>query len=96
MSIKERLSELRHETVEVRGESVTVRELTAGQRVELLEAFRENAAAAMFLVCAMTARDENGLIWTREEAAELPPDVVDSIANAALNLSGMGASIPNE
>jgi hypothetical protein len=96
MSLKARLSQLKSETVEVRGETVTVRELTAGQRIELLEVFRENAAAAMTQVCAMAAVEDGAPIFTAEEAEHLPPDVVDAIASTALRLSGMGGGLPND
>lgn len=95
MSLKAKLSSLKTEAVEVRGESVTVRELTAGQRVELLTMFRDNPAQAMTLVCAMCAYDGGEPLFSREEAENLPPDVVDAIANVALQLSGMGRDDPN-
>lgn len=96
MSLKDKLSSLKTERVEVRGESVTVRELTAGQRVELLEVFRDNPARAMSLICSMSAFDGGEQLFTREEAENLPPDVVDAIANVALQLSGMGRESPND
>ena len=96
MSLKAKLSHLNSEVVEVRGESVTVRELTAGQRVDLIGAFRDNPAKAMALICAMTALEDGSPLFTGEEADQLPPDVVDKIANVALRLSGMGDAIPNE
>lgn len=95
MSLKAKLAHLKSETVEVRGESVEVRELTAGQRAELLVVFRENAAKAMNLICAMTAVEDGKPIFTKDEADNLPPDVVDKIANVALRLSGMGDALPN-
>jgi len=96
MSLKERLSHLKTESVEVRGETVTVRELTAGQREKLVVVFRDNPAAAMAAVVAMCARDGSEPIWSEAEVADLPQDVVDAIGNAALRLSGLGGDDPND
>jgi hypothetical protein len=95
MSLKSKLASLKTEVVEVRGESVTVRELTAGQRVELLQVFRDNPAKAMTIICAFCAFDGGEPLFSTEEADNLPPDVVDAIANTALRISGMGDAGPN-
>jgi hypothetical protein len=96
VSLKAKLSNLRHAEVEVRGERVTVRELTAGQRAELLPLFKDNPAKVFSLVCAMCAYDGDSLLFSRDEAESLPPDVVDAIAGEALKLSGMGDESPND
>jgi hypothetical protein len=97
MSLKDRLSLLKTTEVEVRGEKVGVAELTAGQRESLLGLFQSSPVKAMAAVCAMCARDENGEAFlTPEDAETLPPDVVDTIAGAALKLSGMGDDSPND
>jgi hypothetical protein len=95
VSIKDRLSKLKESSVEVRGETVSVTELTAGQREKLVPMFSESGVSAMRYICAMCARSDGELIWTPEEAENLPPDVVDAIAGEALKLSGMAPDAPN-
>jgi hypothetical protein len=96
VSIKERISLLKTSTVEVRGETVGVVELTAGQREQLLPLFQDSPVKAMTYICAMCAREDGAQIWTPEEAANLPPDVVDAIAGEAMRISGMGDANPND
>jgi hypothetical protein len=96
VSLKAKLSNLKSSTIKVRGEEVAIRELTAGQRAQLYTVFKDDPVAAMPLVCAFCARDGGNPMFTAEEAAELPPDVVDAIANEALKLSGMGGDSPND
>jgi hypothetical protein len=96
VSLKTKLSMLKTSTVEVKGETVEVVELTAGQRASLQSVFQDSPLKAMTLVCAMCARAGGEPIWTAEEAESLPPDVVDAIAGEALKLSGMGDDSPND
>lgn len=96
MSLKDRLSALKSSEIQVRGETIGVVELNAAQREELLPLFQSAPVKAMRYVCAMSARENGEPIWTPEEAAELPPDVVDAIAGEAMRLSGMGDESPND
>lgn len=87
---------LKVSAIEVRGETVDVVELTAGQREALLPLFQDSPVKAMTHICAMCAREGGAPIWTPDEAEGLPPDVVDAIASEAMRISGMGDDSPND
>jgi hypothetical protein len=84
---------LKTEAVEVRGEKILVRELTAGARTAVLEAAKVSPLTAQIIAAQMCAVDGTGalLCKTYEQAADWPPDVVEAIADKAMNLSGMEA-----
>ena len=96
MSLKARLSKLKTSTVEVRGETIEVVEITAGQRESLIPMFKDAPVSAMRHVCAMCAMEDGSPVWTPEEAESLPSDVVDAVATEALRISGMDDASPND
>lgn len=80
--------ELKTRTFQVRGQDVTVRELTQAQRntfTEMVQADRYRGPALLVSL---------GLVFpvlTEEEAKEEPADAMQEIVSAIMDLSNMGA-----
>jgi hypothetical protein len=78
---------LKEATITVRDEQITVRELTHGQRsewVKVAEADRYNGPLMLVSLGCVAPT------FTKEEALELPSDVVETIVAKVLEISGMG------
>lgn len=77
----------KEETIDIRGQEVTVRELTAKQRAK----WAKDAGADKFLGPAMlVSLSCVSPKFTLEEALEEPTEVIERITEIAMRLSGMG------
>jgi hypothetical protein len=77
---------LKEATFPVRGQSVTVRELTQGERNDWVKATQEDryrTFAFLMSKCCITPS------FTEEEACQEPTDVADVIVDKILKLSGI-------
>ena len=93
------LAALKREQVEVRGQTVHIRELSVADRDRLLKFEAGNATAIpAFLVAQCAVTPEGAPLFSAEEAAQLAqaaPEVVDAVAAAIMKLSGLGADEKN-
>lgn len=74
----------RTKTVQVRGQDVTVQEMTGTVRDSWLARHKENPQTSMFYLmahCSVTPK------WTEDEAKAEPADVIDAVVNAILDVS---------
>jgi hypothetical protein len=85
--------QLRTETIQVRGESILVRELTAGQKARWAEEAERNKFEIQYRLAALTSVDPP---LTAEQAQELPSEVIEAICNCAMRLSGMDKEDPKK
>ncbi len=87
------LSALKRGKLEVRGQEIHYREMSAGDRGAVLAAYNKDPAEAGVLVVAMCVTDPEGNpLFSRDKASEVAkaaPEVVDAIARAVMKLSGM-------
>lgn len=86
---------LKEKTLEIRGQKVLVRELTAAQKAEWSTGSQGDKLRAQFFLASLCCVDP---VLTEEEAANSPSEVIDAIAECALELSGINlqkkASVP--
>lgn len=84
---------LRTRTVNVRDAEVRIRELSVRARQEFIETVRGGTAQAGAWLVQMSAIDEEGkALFSAEDAqalSESSPEVVDVIAGAVLEISGL-------
>jgi hypothetical protein len=73
------------ETIEVRGQQITVRELTSKQKGDWAKAAQADVYSAPYMLVALVC--EPGV--SADEAAGWPADVVERIVDVARRLSGM-------
>lgn len=76
---------LKAETIEARGSSITVRELTYKQKVSWAKAVQEDMYCAPSLLASMVCHPA----VSAEEAEDWPAQVLEQIADVARRLSGM-------
>lgn len=92
------LANIRKDVVEVRGEKVHIRELTAAERGRLLVAVRSDPTLGPTFVTGLCALKPDGSpLFTPEEAEKLnesASDVVDKISQAVLKLSRLEDAPP--
>lgn len=75
---------LRTKVIEVRGQKVTVRELTHAERKEFLEVFKtRDAYPYLMSKCAVEPT------WTEEEVPQESSEIIIAICDAGLELSGL-------
>jgi hypothetical protein len=81
---------LKTEEIEVRGQKLTIRELSLSSRGKLIEATKKDpvATAAVIVELCLLGDDGNPML-TRADCQQLPSDVVEQIAEHAMRLSGM-------
>ena len=80
---------LKETTVEVRGESVRVREMTHAERLQWVQVATEDRWAGPALLLSLCILDPK---MTEEEAGALPGEVVQVISNAVMKLSGLAVT----
>lgn len=84
---------LRTRTIFVRDAEVRIRELSVRGRQEFTEVVRANQAGAAAWLIQMSVIDEEGKpLFNEEDAkalAEVSPEVVEAIAGAVLEISGL-------
>jgi hypothetical protein len=87
---------LRTEVVELRGEQLNVRELSAGARAEVLTANNLSQSEAAFVTVLHCLVDDKGAPIYGKDQMELiralHPDVIDAVAGKALSISGLRGS----
>ena len=77
--------QLKSETIDVRGTSITVREMTYKQKAQWARAVQEDMYCAPYVLASMVCHPP----VTTEEAEEWPAQVLEEIADIARRLSGM-------
>lgn len=88
-----RLAAARTGTVEVRGGTVHIKEMTVADRRKFLDSVKDDPTAgptALVQMCAITP--DGKPLFSADEAASLAsaaPEVVDAVAAAVLRLSGL-------
>jgi len=76
---------LKSETITVREQSLTVRELSSKQKGEWAKAVTEDKFRAPGKLCSLVCDPP----VTEEEAADWPSDIVEQVVDIARRLSGM-------
>lgn len=91
------LSALKRGKVKVRGSEVHFRELSVAERGKMLEIAERNAAEApAWLVVTCVTTPEGEPLFTDGQAAEIAksaPEVVDAVAAAVMQLSGLAGQV---
>lgn len=77
---------LKETSVEVRGEKVRVRELTHGERLQWIRAVQEDRFRGPALIISLATLEPK---MTEEEVSELPADVAQVLAEAAMKISNL-------
>jgi hypothetical protein len=89
------LGALKRGHVVVRNADVHFRELSVGERVEVLEAATKEATSLPPLIVAICVTDKDGNpLFSRDqlpELSKLAPEVVDAVAKGVMRLSGLEA-----
>jgi hypothetical protein len=87
------LSALKRGKIEVRGQEVHYREIAAGDRGRVIEAYHKDPASASVLLVALCVTDSDGkLLFSKDQLADvekIAPEVADAIAKGVMKLSGM-------
>lgn len=80
-------------TADVRGQKVLVRELTAGARQEVLNAFKADPLKAQIICAQHCALKDDGKPefgpGDFDKVSAWPPDAVQAVSDLALELSGL-------
>lgn len=76
---------LASETIEVRGQQLTIRELTSKQKGEWVKAVEGNHYAAPYMLAAAVCDPP----VTPEEAQQWPAQIIEQVCDVARRLSGM-------
>jgi hypothetical protein len=77
---------LKEATMEVREQTVRVRELTHSERLQWVRAISEDKFRGPQLLVSLGSLEPK---FSEEEAGDLPSDVVQAIVDKVLNLSGL-------
>lgn len=92
------LAALKRNTVSVKGQEVHFRELSVSERAKMLEVAKGSPGDAPAWLVATCITDADGKALfdaeTAKQVSGLAPEVVDTVASAILDLSGMKES-PN-
>lgn len=82
---------LKSETIEIRGEQLTIRELTDRQKGQWAKAVKEDVYCAASMLVSLVCDPP----VTQDEAAEWPSQITEQVVAVAQRLSGMGDDAKN-
>ncbi len=83
--------ELKAETLEVRGQTITVRELTQKQKAEWAKRVTDDRYCAPHVLVSLVVEPQ----VTAEEAADWPAQIIEQVVEVARRLSGMDGDEKN-
>ena len=85
----------RREVVQFEGATIHLRELTVGERAEVLRVSQEEPVRLPLLLVRLCALDDAGApmfaVEDEDKIAALRPGLIDTVAHAVMKLSGMTA-----